>query len=71
MTATEKHYSVEEVAELWNLSRDTVRRIFATEDGVMRITRPGTRYKRAHTTLRVPESVLFRVHKRLTGLNAA
>ena len=64
--ATEKHYTVDEIGELWNLSRDSVRRIFAAEDGVLRITRPGTRYKRTHTTLRIPESVLFRVHSRMT-----
>jgi transcriptional regulator GlxA family with amidase domain len=58
----ERHYSVTEVAELWNLSRDSVRRIFRREPGVLVI---GHRY----LTLRIPESVLQRVHRRLTNAN--
>jgi predicted transcriptional regulator len=64
--ANEKHYSVDEIAKEWGLSRDTIRRLFMNEDGVLKICRPGTRYKRAHTTLRIPESVKFRVHLRLS-----
>jgi hypothetical protein len=55
----ERHYSVAEVAMLWSLSRDSVRRIFRREPGVLVI---GDRY----VTLRIPESVLQRVHRRLT-----
>jgi len=65
--ALERHYEVDEIAEMWNLSRDTVRRLFFSEDGVLKIVRPGTRYKRSHVTLRVPESVLCRVHRRMSG----
>jgi len=59
----ERHYSVSEVAGLWNLSRDSVRRIFRCEPGVLVI---GDRY----VTLRIPESVLQRVHRRLTNVDA-
>jgi hypothetical protein len=65
--ALERHYEVDEIAEMWNLSRDTVRRIFLSEDGVLKIARPASRYKRSHVTLRVPESVLCRVHRRMSG----
>jgi hypothetical protein len=58
----ERHYSVSEVATLWSLSRDSVRRIFRREPGVLVI---GERY----VTLRIPESVLERVHRRLTNAN--
>jgi hypothetical protein len=58
----ERHYSVSEVARLWSLSRDSVRRIFRREPGVLVI---GDRY----VTLRIPESVLERVHRRLTNAN--
>lgn len=64
---TEKHYTIAEIAEAWSLSADTVRRLFVVEPGVLKITRPGSKYKRTHTTLRVPESVLFRVHRRMSG----
>lgn len=59
----ERHYSVTEVAVLWNLSRDSVRRIFRREPGVLVI---GDRY----VTLRIPESVLQRVHRRLANADA-
>ena len=66
-TSIEKHYTVDQIAEIWNLSRDTVRRIFSAAEGVLKITRPGTKYKRTHTTLRIPESVLFRVHRQMAA----
>jgi transcriptional regulator GlxA family with amidase domain len=56
----ERHYSVTEIATLWSLSRDSVRRIFRREPGVLAF---GDRY----VTLRVPESVLERVHRRLSN----
>jgi len=61
----ERHYSVNDVAKLWGLSRDSVRRIFRREPGVLVI---GDKY----VTLRIPDSVLERVHRRLSnadGLN--
>ena len=56
----ERHYSVTEVAKLWALSRDSVRRLFRREPGVLVM---GDRY----VTLRIPESVLERVHRRLSN----
>jgi hypothetical protein len=65
--ATERHYSVAEVAELWNLSRDAVRRLFQKEPGVLVIGDARPKYgRRSYTTLRIPESVLQRVHRRLS-----
>lgn len=68
--STERHYTVDEIAAEWSLSRNTVRRIFHDERGVFKITRAGTKYKRAHVTLRIPESVKVRVHRRMCGLVA-
>lgn len=56
----ERHYSVSEVANLWALSRDSVRRLFRREPGVLAM---GDKY----VTLRIPESVLKRVHRRLSN----
>lgn len=64
--AFERHYSVKQLAELWELGVDVVRRIFAHEEGVVRIAHPETLHKRGYVTLRVPESVARRVHRRLT-----
>lgn len=61
----EKHYSVLELAELWNLSENTIRRMFENEPGVLKWgTREG-RFKRRYTTLRIPETVVLRVHRQL------
>jgi excisionase family DNA binding protein len=59
------HYTVDQVAEMWSISRDTIRRLFAAEPGVLKIVRPGNRYKRTYSTLRIPESVLNRVYRRI------
>jgi hypothetical protein len=61
--AIERHYTVAEVAILWNLSRDTIRRLFENEPGVVILTTATRRGKRRYKTLRIPESVLLRVHR--------
>jgi hypothetical protein len=63
--ANEKHYSVIEIAKLWALSEKTVRRIFEREPGVIRWSREEKLHKRGYHTLRVPETVLHRVHRKL------
>src|SRR6185503_4873787 len=52
-TAFERHYSVEELTELWRMSDDFVRRLFLHEPGVIIFYReqPG---KRVYRTLRIP-----------------
>jgi hypothetical protein len=65
--ALEKHYSIDEVAALWRLSRQTVRRVFDGEAGVLRYGRGDSSRRRGYQTLRIPESVLVRVHGRLRG----
>lgn len=68
MAVEEKHYRPEELAELWGVHPETVRRLFRNEDGVMKIgNRRSTRYRRAYTTLRIPASVAERVYRRLAS----
>jgi hypothetical protein len=62
--STERHYTAADVAELWHLSETMVRELFAEQAGVLKFERPATRIKRAYTTLRIPQSVLDRVHRR-------
>jgi hypothetical protein len=64
---TERHYSPDELAALWNLSGDTVRRLFEREPGVLVIERARSRNARHYRTLRIPESVAERVHRRLSN----
>ena len=63
----ERHYAVIEVAELWNLSPDKVREIFEHEPGVLVIGDRNPRHKRRYLTLRIPQTVLRRVHNRLAA----
>jgi hypothetical protein len=65
MSALEKHFTVQQVVELWGWSSDTVRRTFRNEPGVIAITHPERRGKRPYSRLSIPESVLVRVHERL------
>ncbi len=61
----EKHYSVKELATLWNLSDRTIRRMFLGEPGVVEWGTCETRMKRGYKTLRIPQSVAQRVYGRL------
>lgn len=63
--AIEKHYTVGEVSELWNVSRFVVTTLFRDEKDVLKI-RIGHVMNRAKTKrecLRIPESALLRVHE--------
>ena len=63
----ERHYAVIEVAEMWHLSPDKVREIFQHEPGVLVLRDLSPRHKRRYLTLRIPHTVLLRVHKRLAA----
>ena len=64
--AFERHFTVRELAALWNLSEDTVRRCFQREPGVIEVVRRKKVSKRRYITLRIPESVAIRAHRRLS-----
>ncbi len=63
--ALERHYSVNEIAKSWGLSGNTIRRIFEKEPGVIEWGTAESRFSRGYRTLRIPESVMMRVHQRL------
>jgi hypothetical protein len=63
----EKHYSPAELAELWNLSADTVRRMFKGEPGVLIFENPERSSSRRFRTLRIPASVAERVYSRFSN----
>ena len=58
--AVEKHYRVNDLAELWGVSGNSIRRLFQAEPGVLKI---GTA---RYVTLSIPESVAMRVHHSLS-----
>ena len=63
--SAETHYTPAEVAELWHVNVETIRRMFQHEPGVIVIQGPTKKGKRPYKTIRIPQSVLDRVHKRL------
>jgi hypothetical protein len=56
---------VAEIAEIWSLSREVIRKLFEGEPGVLVVGNDRSRNKRGYHTLRIPESVAERVHRRL------
>lgn len=59
------NYSVKEIAFLWNVSAETVRRIFDEEPGVLVFeTRRRQRGRRRYRNLRIPGWVALRVETR-------
>lgn len=64
---TDKHYTVPEVAEMWNLSTNTIRKMFKDEPGVLKFGAEETRFKRGYVNLRIPQSVLHTMHSKLSG----
>jgi hypothetical protein len=68
VASTEPHYTPEQVAEFWSLDTNSVRRIFRAEPGVLKFGNEKSTYqKRAYTTIRIPQSVLDRVYRRMTN----
>lgn len=68
-SALERHYTVGQVAEMWSLSETKVREIFREEPGVLQTQLPTLRSrgrKRQNVSLRIPASVLLRVHGRMS-----
>ncbi len=66
--ALERHFTVAELSRRWFFSENAVRRLFSGEPGVVKIARPRTRTKRGYTSIRIPERIAERVHRRLQGL---
>jgi hypothetical protein len=62
----EKHFTPDELAELWGVSVDSIRRLFRDESGVLKMGDKNPKHKRQYLTLRIPESVAERVHTRLS-----
>jgi hypothetical protein len=62
-----QHYTVAEIATLWKLSEDTIRELFGNEPDVLVIGNEKLRYgRRRYLTLRIPDYVVERVHRKLS-----
>lgn len=60
----QRHFHVNELAELWGMSPNAVRRWFEDEPDVLKITVGYRRGKDHRICLRIPESVAKRVHRK-------
>ena len=62
--AQDQHYVPGELAKLWHMSPNSVRRIFRNEPGVILIEPPTPKKprKRRLVQMRIPASVVQRVH---------
>jgi len=65
--ALERHYTPTEIAELWHKDPKVIRHLFEKEPGVLIIERPETRKKQRYRSFAIPESVVRRVHTRLSS----
>jgi hypothetical protein len=64
-TPAERHYAPSDVAELWRFDVETIRRLFQNEPGVVVLQSPVKKGRRSYKTIRIPQSVLERVYRRL------
>jgi hypothetical protein len=65
MVALERHYTPQELADLWGFDQTTIRRMFIDEPGVLKEGRRARRDgKRSYVSLRIPASIAQRVHER-------
>lgn len=58
-------YSVKELALVWNMSAESIRRLFVREPGTL-IFKFSATGKRSYRNIRVPGTVALRVQKRMT-----
>jgi hypothetical protein len=64
LVVDERHYAPADLAKVWGVDVETIRNLFRS--GVLKIGEKNPRGRRMYLTLRIPESVAVRVHKRLS-----
>ena len=71
MLVGERHYMPDELAELWGVSPQTIRNVFKEEPGVLRLpSSKAAKGKRSYISMKIPESVAERVHKKYSAVPA-
>jgi hypothetical protein len=63
----ERHFSPQQLANDWGVDAETIRNLFRNEPGVVKLGDRNPKHKRAYLTLRIPESVAQRIHKRISA----
>jgi hypothetical protein len=59
-------YSVKELAHIWNVSPESIRRLFIREPGTLIFRIQATPGKRTYRNIRIPGNVALRVQNRMT-----
>jgi hypothetical protein len=59
-------YTVAQLAQMWNLSEDVIRKEFEQEPDVLKLAR-ARKGKRPYKTLRIPKDVAERVRRRMSS----
>jgi hypothetical protein len=60
-------FTPRELAELWQLSENSIRRLFQDEPGVFVLGDSNPRGRRGYCTVRIPEAVALRVWRQRGG----
>jgi hypothetical protein len=60
----DRHFSVQELSELWSVSQSTILRMFQDEEGVLKLGNKSKNGHRSRIEIRIPESVAKRVHQK-------
>lgn len=60
--AHERHYTEQEIDEMWHLDRKTVHKMFDGQPGVLEFGTEEGRFKRGRRSRCIPESVMLHVH---------
>lgn len=66
LVVDERHFTPADLAKAWSVDVETIRNVFRDEPGVVKIGDKNPKHKRSYLTLRIPESVAVRVHRRLS-----
>lgn len=62
-----KVYTPRELAAEWQLSENSIRRLFEDRDGIFRIGVSNPRGRRGYVTLRIPEAIALQVWRERGG----
>jgi hypothetical protein len=62
--ALEKHFTPDELGEIWHVSPNTVRGWCEDFGGCLVIDRPEKLHKQRYRTVRIPESTMIKIYER-------
>ena len=64
LPALEPHFTPDQLAEMWSMSPNSVRRLCEEEGGCLVIVRPEQLHKRRYKTVRMPQSTAIKIYEK-------